>query len=150
MQLTPHFSRSELERSSLATRNNISNVTPAELMPNLQRIAELLESARAHTGDVIRVSSGYRSPAINAMAGGAKNSAHMEARAADINADGFTPMQLAQSIAFSSIRFDKLIMEFGAWVHIQVSKDGELPRQQVLTAKHTDKGTVYVNGLEDV
>lgn len=148
MKLTAHFARQEFERSDWAARNGIDNTVPAALLPNLQRIAQLLEDVRRAIGVSIHISSGYRCPSVNAAIGGAKNSAHMEARAADINADGLTPRQLAGYIAGSPLAFDKVIMEFGQWCHIQVERGGELPRRQVLTAKHTEQGTIYSEGLE--
>jgi len=147
MQLTPHFSRAEFERSELAARNGFDNTVPDVLLPNLQRTAELLEDVRRHVG-AIRISSGYRSGAVNALAGGATKSAHMEARAADINVDGMTPMTLAIAIRDAGVVFDKLILEFGAWVHIQVARSGESPRGELLTAKHITGMTVYLPGLE--
>lgn len=147
MNLTPHFTRSEFERSDWAARNGIDNTVPDALLPNLQRTAELLEAIRRAIGVAIHISSGYRSPPVNAAIGGAANSAHMEARAADINADGLTPRQLASYIVGSPIAFDKVILEFGQWVHCQVERSGETPRRQVLTAQHSLTGTVYVAGL---
>jgi len=147
MQLTVHFARAEFERSDWAARNGIDNTVPDALLPNLQRTAELLEAVRRAIGVAIHISSGYRSPPVNAAIGGATNSAHMEARAADINADGLTPRQLASYIAGSTIAFDKVILEFAQWVHVQVERSGETPRRQVLTAQHSPTGTVYVAGL---
>lgn len=148
MQLTPHFARAEFERSDLAIRNRFDNSVPDELLPNLKRTAELLEDVRRAVGPV-RISSGYRSPALNTLAGGAKNSAHMQARAADIEVDGLTPRALADKIIDAGLVFDKLILEFDAWVHIQVETSGEDPRGEILTAKHTPAGTVYLPGLEE-
>lgn len=146
MQLTPHFNRAEFERSDLAARFGIDNTVPDALLPNLQRTAELLEAIRRKVGPV-NLTSGYRCIALNLRAGGALQSAHTEARAADINVTGIAPLALATYIRDSGIAFDKCILEFQQWVHVQVERSGEAPRKELLTAVHTAAGTVYTEGL---
>lgn len=148
--LTNHFTREEFEHSDQAISHNIDNTCPEALLPNLQRVAELLEKVRAHVGTVI-VTSGYRCPELNPIAGGAPNSAHLTARAADIRVAGITAGALATYIKDSGIVFDKCILEFPAsphpWVHVQVEKPGTTPRQQCFVAVHSPEGTKYIPGL---
>lgn len=146
MILTPHFMREEFERSEGAIRLGVDNTVPDDLLPNLQRLAQLLEKVRTLVGPVI-ITSGYRCPAVNKAAGGAANSAHMQARAADIHVHGIAHRDLARYIAASLIQFDKLILEFNAWCHVQVETAGDIPRRQVLTAKHMPAGVQYLPGL---
>lgn len=150
MQLTPNFSREEFEHSDQAISHNIDNTCPDALLPNLQRIAELLEKIRAHVGPVT-ITSGYRCPPVNKLAGGVADSAHLEARAADIRVSGMTAGALATAIRDSGIPFDKCILEFPAspnpWVHVQVEKLGRAPRLETFVAVHSPEGVRYIPGL---
>lgn len=148
MQLTPHFSRAEFEHSDLAARFGIDNTCPEALLPNLQRLAEMLEEVRRKVGTV-HITSGYRCVELNQRVGGAANSAHMTARAADIHVDGITPGALATYIRDSGLIFDKLLLEFppNGWCHVQVAKPDEEPRRQTFVATATPRGTVYTPGL---
>ncbi|MEM4986187.1 D-Ala-D-Ala carboxypeptidase family metallohydrolase [Collimonas sp. H4R21] len=103
-----------------------------------------MELVRVLVGKPIFVSSGYRSPAVNRIVGGASNGAHVLGLAADIHCSGVTPKQLANAIKVSGIAFDQLIYE-GTWVHIGLS-DGT-PRQQVLTAVFDNGRASYLVGI---
>lgn len=144
MNLTPHFTLQEFLASQVATRRGIDNTPSASVLNNLERLANLLEHVRALVGKPIIISSGYRSPKLNAAVGGAPNSAHLSGLAADINAIGLTPLQLATSIRDSKVPFDQLIHE-GTWVHIGLT-DGA-PRREVLTAHFGGPRTTYTKGL---
>src|SRR2546427_11786092 len=77
MMLSTHFSLEELVASEVATRRGLDNTPPNEVMPNLSRLAEGLELVRAALANhPVHVTSGYRSPRLNQMIGGAKNSMH--------------------------------------------------------------------------
>lgn len=146
MQLTPHFSLEELTRSSTAERRGIDNTPSPSIMANLMIVAEGLEKVRAalpiHNTAII-VDSGYRSMALNAAIGGAKNSAHTRGLAADIWTHAMTNEELIRRILGSGINFDQLILE-GSWVHI--SFDPRM-RQEVLTAHFAGGGVTYTEGL---
>ena len=144
MNLTEHFTLEELVSSQMATRRRLDNRPGLTEVANLRRVAALLEEVRALVGGPVTVSSGYRSPAVNAAVGGASKSAHVHGLAADISAPGVTPRKLAQMIRDSEIEFDQLIYE-GTWVHIGLST-GAL-RRQVLTATFAPGGVVYSQGI---
>lgn len=144
MNLSPHFTLQELVESQTATRKGIDNMPPPIELDNLHRVAALLEQVRALVGGPVRVSSGYRSPALNAAVGGAKNSAHVQGLAADITAPGMTPKALAWMVSQSEIMFDQLIYE-GTWVHIGLSTGK--PRREVLTAHFGNGRTSYTQGM---
>lgn len=145
MNLTPHFTLSELTRSQYAERNDVDNRPQPDIARNLKLLAEVLEQVRALAGGPIIVSSGYRSPAVNKAIGGAKHSAHLTGLAADIHCPGLSPTALAHIIKSSQIKYDQLILEYpdgNGWVHIGIAETA--PRFQLLTIK---KGTGYMSGL---
>lgn len=144
MNLSPHFSLTELVASQVATRKGIDNTPAAAVVANLTRLAALLEQVRALVGAPIVISSGYRSPALNKAVGGASNSAHVQGLAADISTAKLAPKALAMRIGQSGIVFDQLIYE-GTWVHIGLSTGA--PRRQVLTAKFAGGGVSYLTGI---
>lgn len=149
MQLSPHFSRAEMEFSDAAAREGIDNSCPDSLLPNLTRTCWLLEDARRRLDNKpVIVNSGYRAPQVNKLVGGSSESAHMEARAADIRVPGTAPIDVARALAATTLDFDKLILEFGRWVHLQVPKIGNTARRLVYTARKNAEGkTEYVEGI---
>lgn len=144
MNLTPHFSLAELTASDTAVARKIDNTPTPAIAANLTRLAGVLEQVRTLVGAPIKVSSGYRAPALNKAVGGAANSAHVFGLAADISTAAISPKALARLIQQSDIVFDQLIYE-GTWAHIGLSAGK--PRRQVLTAKFGPGGTTYVNGI---
>ncbi len=144
MKLTEHFTLEEFTDSPTALRKGISNMPNDTTIGNLQRVAETLEKVRALFGMPLVISSGYRSVALNAAVGGAKNSAHLTGLAADFIVPGMTPSDTAKAIVKAGILFDQLIYE-GTWVHIGLS-DGE-PRNEVLTAHFGGGPATYTRGI---
>lgn len=144
-RLSRHFTLEELVASQTATRRGIDNTPAPAVVRNLRRLAALLERIRVLLdGAPILVSSGYRCPALNVAVGGSKNSAHMAGLAADFTAPEYgTVLQVARRIAQSSLRYDQLIHEYGAWVHIGLAQNGK-PRRQDLSIF---KGTGYLPGI---
>ncbi|RQR52022.1 peptidase M15 [Burkholderia sp. Bp9126] len=135
MQLSAHFSLEELIRSRVAQYADIDNTPDAHALANLTRLATLLEAVRVVLGgQAITVSSGYRSPALNARVGGARRSAHLLGLAADFTCASFgSPLLICRTIAQSDLGFDQLIYEFDSWVHIGLAEAGQPERRQVLT-----------------
>jgi len=131
--LSEHFTLEELAFSETAARHNISNRPDAETVARLRETASGLERVRALLNAPIRVSSGYRAPAVNAMVGGASNSAHLKGWAADFTSTFGDPLAVCRAIAASDLVFDQLIYEFGAWTHLSFDPRG---RRQVLTVNH--------------
>lgn len=67
---------------------------PDELLPNAYKLLENLQVLRDYIGEAVFINSGYRTPTYNKKVGGAKNSQHPKATAADITARSKTPKQL--------------------------------------------------------
>lgn len=132
MNLSTHFTLEELMHSQTAARRGIENRPTDSALANMQNfLCPGLEQVRALLGKPILISSGYRSPRLNAAVGGSIKSQHMEGLAADFICPGFgSPLAVASAIKKSSIEFDQLLYEFDSWVHVSFAKH---PRLQVLT-----------------
>lgn len=148
MQLTPNFT---LEELTVTEVRGVDNSCPADLQPHLVNVANTLEKVRKLLGAPIIVTSGYRCAAVNTAVGGAADSAHLQAFAADFICPDFgTPLQICAKIeAAPALIFDQLINE-GAkgaslgWVHISIAPP---QRRQVLTANFETGKAVYSEGL---
>lgn len=132
-QLTPHFTLSEFTDSQTAARMGIDNTPTPEIRANLLRLAQVMEIAREKLGKPILISSGYRSPALNAAVGGSANSAHMQGLACDFTCPGFgTPHEIATKLhGEPDLPYDQIIYEFASWVHLGLSTSE--PRRMALT-----------------
>lgn len=133
MNLSEHFTLEELTASDYAVRHGLDNTPPADIMDNLRRVAAVLELVRAAVGKPVIVTSGYRSPVVNAGVGGTGTSAHCQGLAADIKVPGMRPYDVCQAIRKAGIGFDQLILEYGAWTHIGLPGPGKGPRNMELT-----------------
>jgi len=124
MQLTPHFTLTELTRSAKAEQLGIDNSPPPEIVPRLVLLAELLERIRATLNCPVIVTSGYRCERLNMAVGGATTSDHPRGHAADIVAPAFgTATEVARILAplVSTLSIGQLILEgVGGkqWVHV--------------------------------
>jgi uncharacterized protein YcbK (DUF882 family) len=99
--LSAHFSRAEFRDSRNQSTHHVDH-----------RLVQVLEAIRALTGRPLRIVSGYRSPATNQAVGGARNSQHLQGRAADIPVGRATVEQAAAAGAVG-------IGERGGWaVHV--------------------------------
>lgn len=133
MMLTPHFSLEEFTTSQTAARLGIDNTPKPQALANLIRTARLLEQVRALFGKPIRISSGYRSDAVNAHIGGARTSQHVTGCAVDFTVQGVELKDVMDAIITNALPYDQLIFEFSSWIHISVTSStiGK-PRKQAL------------------
>src|SRR5690606_32669728 len=89
MNLTKNFSMAEFDCKD-------GTAVPEKYHANVKELAENLQVLRDHINEPVLITgSGYRTPTHNAKVGGAKNSQHLTASGADINAKNYTPKQLA-------------------------------------------------------
>jgi zinc D-Ala-D-Ala carboxypeptidase len=160
MQLSKNLALSEVTRSETAKRRGISNMPTPEHIENFKKLAEnVFQPIRDHFGVPIRISSGYRSAALNKAIGGAgktvngvyiPSSQHCTGEAIDIDMDG-TTVTNAEIFNYikDNLNFDQLIWEFGTdtnpdWVHVSYDSAGK-QRKQILKAKRAAGGkTTYV------
>jgi hypothetical protein len=146
-QLSPHFSLAEFTRSETADRYKLDNTPGPEVVIRLQRTAALLEEVRDLLGsNPLRITSGYRGPAVNKAVGGVDASAHTQGWAVDFVCPAFgTPYDICCELRDSALLFDQLIHEYGRWTHLSVAPT---MRRQSLSIASTAKG--YVNGIVEI
>jgi hypothetical protein len=144
-RLSRYYTLARLTHSDTARERGIDNTPPAELIPNLRLLARGLDRIRLLLGHPLEISSGYRSPALNAVVGGAPNSQHSQGLAADFACPGFgPPLAIARALRDSRIAFDTVIYEFEEWIHVSFTA---APRRRVLTIYDAKEG--YLDGLVD-
>ena len=79
-------------------RCNDGSPVPESKVCNVKILALNLQALRDHLGEAITINSAYRTPSYNKKVGGAKNSMHLQAKAADITTRSLTPKQLHAKI----------------------------------------------------
>ena len=128
-----YFTIEELTKSETALSYGIDNTPPERLLPNLHRLMDYLDNVREAYGKPIRVSSGYRSPHLNALVGGSSSSQHKLGLAADLVVPD---MEHLMAVIRKLGGFDQLIDERpkgrGRWVHVSIAPEGGKPRGKVM------------------
>ena len=122
-----HFTLDELTRSDAARAHHLDN-TPGEA-------ARVLDPLREWWEGPVRVTSGYRSPAVNRLVGGVASSQHCLGEAADLTVGSRRHNRLVFEHIRLCLPFDQLIAEQPdaegpAWVHVSY-RAGRLRRQVV-------------------
>lgn len=142
MKIPKYFSLKEMT----ATSQKLPNTPETwEEFSALRDTALLLDELRERFGQGIRITSGYRSAAVNAAAGGSKTSAHRKGMAADIQpwkntkANMLALAKLCRSLVYAT-PVDQVIIytpdgkdsENIKWIHIGFS---DKPRHQLFFKK---------------
>ena len=130
MQLSGHFSLSELTKSQTAERKGISNKPTLEHIENLTELCtHILEPTRRNFGKPMVITSGYRSEELCEAIGSKTTSQHAKGEAADFEMFGLDNKSLAKYIK-NNLIFDQLILEFyknddpaSGWVHCSYNKE---------------------------
>lgn len=131
--MAKYFTLLELCKSDVAVKNNIDNTPPMTARVNLIALMnQCLDPIREAYGNPIYVNSGFRSPTVNKMVGGAPTSQHTKGQAADITTGNpKNNKKLFDMIISKGFKFDQLIDERNyAWLHI--SWKSENNRQQII------------------
>ena len=149
MKLTENFSLNELTKSQTAERKGIDNTPSAEHQDNLKSLCEMiLQPIRDHFGQVVSVSSGYRSPELCVAIGSSTQSQHAKGEAADFEIFGVSNKELADYID-QNLDYDQLILEYwkgedepnSGWVHCSYTNGSN--RKQYLRAYKENGSTKY-------
>lgn len=141
------FTFKEMTASATAWRCGMNN-QPDQMQRDalLSLCQEVLDPLREAWGEPIIVTSGFRSPRLNALVGGASNSQHTFGQAADIRTLSDRPednQRLFALILQLRLPFDQLIDEYAYdWIHVSHRPSGR-QRGQVLHARRTNGRTVY-------
>ena len=147
MKLSEHFMLGELCKTSHKTADG--NIPSHVVIENLKRLCPWLEELRysyntlycltpgedydeSKNVEPIIINSGYRSPAVNKLAGGAANSNHLTGCAVDIRCAGKEQMIRYASILLdiadgTKQEFDELLLELHGstcWLHFAVRPQG--------------------------
>jgi zinc D-Ala-D-Ala carboxypeptidase len=117
VKLTPNFLLAEFTRSETAARLQLSNEPNAEHLANLRVAALGMEMVRLILGKPIRVTSGYRAPAVNRAVGGTATSAHALGFAVDFIVGNLGLAAAARALV-GRLPYDQLIYEHNRCVHI--------------------------------
>lgn len=143
MKLTNNFSLEELTYSKYAEDNGISNLFDAVVVNNLLELCTgFLQPFREFYGKPIRVSSGFRSEALNEALGGSKTSVHPLGLAADLQPadgdyNGFV-QKILEFVEKKKPAFDQLLKETSKtakWVHIGIRNRKGQQRGQIKDLK---------------
>ena len=149
MKLTQNFSLNELTKSQTAERKGIDNTPSTEHQENLKSLCEMiLQPIRDHFGQVVSVSSGYRSPELCVAIGSSTQSQHAKGEASDFEIFGISNKELADYID-QNLDYDQLILEYwkgedepnAGWVHCSYTNGSN--RKQYLRAYKENGSTKY-------
>ena len=148
MKLTENFSLNELTKSQTAERKGIDNTPSTEHQDNLKSLCEMiLQPIRDHFGQVVSVSSGYRSPELCVAIGSSTKSQHARGESADFEIFGVSNKELADYIN-ENLDYDQLILEYwkesdpnSGWVHCSYTNGSN--RKQYLRAYKENGSTKY-------
>lgn len=147
-----YFTINELTKSTTATRKGINNAPDSSIKANLTALVDnVLDPLREKWGHPIKVTSGYRCPALNKAIGGASGSQHMKGQAADITSlsDSYEEnAKLLKLLLTSNLPFDQVICEYPNakgqpnWIHVSYNKNGNRKK------KTTCVNGKYIDGIK--
>lgn len=149
-RISKHISYLEATKSETAIRRGISNIPDTDILARMRiTAAAVFEPVREHFGKPLFVTSFFRNPVVNRLAGGSSTSQHMTGEAIDIDGDptGIPNTEILQWIR-KNLDFDQLIWEFSnpngtpAWVHVSYRPNAN--RQKVVRAVKREGSTVFI------
>jgi len=153
MNLSANFTLKELTKSDTATRLDLDNTPNDEQIESLRLLCEnILQPVRDHFDKPVKISSGFRAPAVNQATGGSATSDHCKGQACDFEIEGLSNPEVATWI-MENLTYSQLILEFyvqgqvnSGWIHCSYNPD-KLIKQELTAIKVAGK-TQYLNGLQ--
>ena len=127
MKLSEHYTLGELTKTSHKTADG--NIPSRVAIENLRNICENWLEVLRQAQQPIIINSGYRSPEVNRLAGGAPTSNHLTGCAVDIRMAGFEDAVRCASILLDISEgtkrdYDELFIERNKaghyWIHFAV------------------------------
>lgn len=135
--ISKNFSYHEFEHSDIAKEERITNViTSVEVRDSIKCLVDnLLQPLRDAIKKPLKISSGYRCPALNShhKVGGAATSQHVKGEAADVWCATLTPYELAKVIISKGFEFDQLGL-YPSFIHVSYKHNG-VNRRQIFYSK---------------
>lgn len=135
--ISKNFSYHEFEHSDIAKEERITNtITSVEVRDAIKSLVDnLLQPLRDAVKKPLKISSGYRCPALNShhKVGGAATSQHVKGEAADVWCATLTPYELASKVTALGLKFDQMVL-YPGFVHLSYKKSGA-QRMQILYNK---------------
>ena len=136
--ISKNFKMAEFAVSARAAAAGVKNVVPENVKPAIRALVlNLLQPLCDKTGWRDRIVSGYRSPEVNALVGGAPSSQHMKGEASDnvFMKDGraVLPVEVLRALVASGLDFDQAIV-YDGFVHLSYTT-ARPNRRQVLYNK---------------
>lgn len=132
------------------TSTGVENIPgPVEVQALMDLVANILQPLRDALGVPITVTSGYRSPAVNALTPGSSDtSQHTKGQAADIVIAGMTNQQIIDKIRSLRLPYDQLIDEekkrltggVSRWVHVSFNNTKPVSAQRLQWMTRRDPG----------
>lgn len=133
-----YFTLYEFFYSDTALKKGIPN-WPEDfwVIDNIKKMIPVLNQLREAWCGGIRITSGYRSEALNKAIGGSKTSMHMKGLAVDmVPVDGDFKNFVIFTVGFFDKRgFDQLIIESSGksqWLHLGIESNDGMKRKQIL------------------
>ena len=133
------FTYDQFTYSKIAKQYNIDNHASKKHVLNGQRLYEKVVKPIKKQFPDLEITSWYRSPQLNRIIGGHKNSQHVTGNSIDLKFRRAGLNEVAIWIV-DNLEFDQLIIEPG-WIHISYSDNN---RKEVLTYN----GKVYMYGIK--
>lgn len=132
-----HFTISEFIKSDTAISKKIWNGATREVEDNIiALVAAVLDPVREKYGKPIRVSSGYRSSAVNKRVGGSMTSQHLQGEAADVCVDSVKGNFELGKLIVRLGNYDQVIFEdvgkndlLPKWIHVSWKRQGTNRKQ---------------------
>jgi len=148
-KISNHITYAESIHSNTAKRKGIDNTPSPVHVETMQLTAKkIFEPLREWVGGPIKVTSMFRSAALNEAIGGAKSSQHMKGQAMDLDdVYGYKTNAEMYHWIKENLNFDQLIWEFGTdtnpnWIHVSYVND-EDNRNRCLKAYKENGRTKY-------
>jgi len=123
MKLSKDFTLEELSFSKVAVKNGIPNIPGPAEKENLKDLAiNILQPLKNKLNANITIASGYRSPELNSLVEGKKDSQHIKGEAVDIVVHSKSIKEVYELIC-REFDFDQAILGHNKWIHISYRKN---------------------------
>lgn len=139
-QLSPSFTLGEFLVSDTAKKKGIPNIPTLMDVAHMEELCKnLLQPIRDAWGKPIKITSGYRSPALNKAVGGATYSVHQRGYAVDIRPVSGSYKEFEDFVVtflkeHPEIAFDQCIREKSGrsqWLHLGIRNNVGRQRRQL-------------------